>query len=890
MANYNLTQTGAEVQVILDRVAAGYIYMGTADLTTTPDTTNPNVCYLLKAVGTYTNFGNIAHASGIGIALWNGSAWSYQNVPSAAVVPTDATPTEGSTNPVQSGGVYDAIHSLTDATNETIYEDEGQVEYYQSNGTYFGFRGIATYTPQLSEESEINRIYFPPFKGNLAQAKDMLYYIGYGNFSGLLVPNNLTKIAEGTIQNVSDTAITDYVVELDDAVTIPVGNRVFICLYGLNSQQIQLLGGGSAVTTLQPYSSDDALVFLLGTDTTTPFSQNWSRASGGTTARYMACNPILRLYKSAIISTIVDEILDERIVVDATPTEGSTNLVQSGGVYDAIEEKLTTNVSPTPTYMDGYYMLSGTIYQDAAYAFAVYDISSIVGKNGTINISSLSVSNRYINLWGVYNAIANGEVALLQGPKTNPSQTDEISIPNVGKYLVVQCSSTSHTADVDYTIDTLDILQSEIENLTPQPIKISLPNKIYAVVGDTLQLFYRGMVLAPDPYIYDIRINCEKGSRYERYFQYTPSASDIGTTTLSIEVLDKNGKLCGTANTQLVTLASPTSPSSSKKIVCLGDSLTTGGEWCVEAHRRLCDTGGSPSGDSLLNISFCGSKSTGNVGYFGAGGWTWGSYLIKGANAFRFQVSGVTSIPFRSVYSNNGHQYTVQEVNITGGSGNILCSVASASDIPTSSGTLTRVSGGGDATITFSQVEADSQNPLWDLQNNKMSFVPYANEYCNGSIDAIYILLTWNGLTPFKDDFATIIANVKTFADTLHSEFSSAKLKIMGIQMPNQKDMHGYGANGGYSDKYGMTYTAMMLNKAYQEFANQEAYSSWVEYVAVAPQFDSEYNMQMTEKAVNTRNTETEIVGNNGVHPAYSGYMQIADAAYRNIIAEFCQS
>lgn len=110
MAYYNLTQTGAEVQVILDRVAAGYIYMGTADLTTTPDTTNPNVCYLLKAVGTYTNFGNIQHSSGIGIALWNGTAWSYQNVPSSAVVATDATPTEKSTNPVQSGGVYDILY------------------------------------------------------------------------------------------------------------------------------------------------------------------------------------------------------------------------------------------------------------------------------------------------------------------------------------------------------------------------------------------------------------------------------------------------------------------------------------------------------------------------------------------------------------------------------------------------------------------------------------------------------------------------------------------------------------------------------------------------------------------------------------------------------------
>jgi len=102
--------------------------------------------------------------------------------------------------------------------------------------------------------------------------------------------------------------------------------------------------------------------------------------------------------------------------------------------------------------------------------------------------------------------------------------------------------------------------------------------------------------------------------------------------------------------------------------------------------------------------------------------------------------------------------------------------------------------------------------------------------------------------------------------------------------------MHEYGANGGYSDMYGMTYTALMLNKAYQEFANQEGYSTWVEFVNVSSQFDSDYNMQVAEKSVNTRNTETETVSANGVHPATSGYMQIADVAYRNIVANFCQS
>lgn len=124
MANYNLTQTGAQVQQLLDTVAAGYIYMGTADLTTTPDTTNPNVCYLLKAVGTYTNFGNVTHSSGITIAKWNGTAWTSENVPSSAVVQTDATPIAGSTAPVQSGGVYDAISAAISGAGASVSIDK----------------------------------------------------------------------------------------------------------------------------------------------------------------------------------------------------------------------------------------------------------------------------------------------------------------------------------------------------------------------------------------------------------------------------------------------------------------------------------------------------------------------------------------------------------------------------------------------------------------------------------------------------------------------------------------------------------------------------------------------------------------------------------------------
>lgn len=57
----------------------------------------------------------------------------------------------------------------------------------------------------------------------------------------------------------------------------------------------------------------------------------------------------------------------------------------------------------------------------------------------------------------------------------------------------------------------------------------------------------------------------------------------------------------------------------------------------------------------------------------------------------------------------------------------------------------------------------------------------------------------------------------------------------------------------------------------------------------LAPQFDSDNNMQAASTPVNTRNPATELRGTNGVHPAASGYNQIADACWRDFIRTFCQ-
>lgn len=80
-----------------------------------------------------------------------------------------------------------------------------------------------------------------------------------------------------------------------------------------------------------------------------------------------------------------------------------------------------------------------------------------------------------------------------------------------------------------------------------------------------------------------------------------------------------------------------------------------------------------------------------------------GFSLVGGVGSYIFTVSGLSVDPSpNDIYTNNGQSFTVLGVNISGGSGSIY---ASGTGTPTASGTLTRSSGSGDATISFSAVK-----------------------------------------------------------------------------------------------------------------------------------------------------------------------------------------
>ena len=175
--------------------------------------------------------------------------------------------------------------------------------------------------------------------------------------------------------------------------------------------------------------------------------------------------------------------------------------------------------------------------------------------------------------------------------------------------------------------------------------------------------------------------------------------------------------------------------------------------------------------------------------------------------------------------------------------------------------------------------------------STKISFKDYCSKNGYSGIDECYILLTWNGIGgrmrefSFSDDIGKY---AKIFIDQLHADYPNCKITLLGIPCPSVNAGLGayYTINISYGDNYAQFVTAQNYNDFLEEWCKDPEYSSFMRFVDVKGQFDSEYNMPTEAKKVNTQNTTTEQVGNSmGMHPSTSGYNQIGDAFFRALMS-----
>ena len=166
---------------------------------------------------------------------------------------------------------------------------------------------------------------------------------------------------------------------------------------------------------------------------------------------------------------------------------------------------------------------------------------------------------------------------------------------------------------------------------------LRLPTQYDLVVGDTFELFYKGIAecLNSDLYAFELSFSDGKshGMNYSRKWLWTPKAEDVGVYKMTVTVRDNLGAILDTGSVTINVVGAPSSPDSEKVVLVIGDSLTDGGVWAGEFYRRLTATGGTPVGAGLENIRFIGTRETASgVRYEGYGGWTFDSYKFTFLN------------------------------------------------------------------------------------------------------------------------------------------------------------------------------------------------------------------------------------------------------------------
>jgi len=186
---------------------------------------------------------------------------------------------------------------------------------------------------------------------------------------------------------------------------------------------------------------------------------------------------------------------------------------------------------------------------------------------------------------------------------------------------------------------------------------------------------------------------------------------------------------------------------------------------------------------------------------------------------------------------------------------------------------------------TTNNTELNATSRLWDDTKGDISFTKFMTDNNAGlSLDHINVLLGWNnvpGGLRGTTDLSTIETMARHFIETLHSDYPNCTVTFCGMQKTHPSIYeNAIWKNGSPIDRNLMVCS---LNELYESIANSYTY---VRYVNVQPQFDSQNNMQLATEQLNLFNVDKTVeYCTDLVHPATYGFYQYAHAILASFFA-----
>ncbi len=498
-------------------------------------------------------------------------------------------------------------------------------------------------------------------------------------------------------------------------------------------------------------------------------------------------------------------------------------LPDPGSLPAAVRVRIVDADTLTTVYADQQFTLAiDPTYAGKTGRFyrAVFDFSEVICKSATPNLRAEVLADGYWAPFIVYNA---GAI-----PTGLQYQTNRALNPIPAWSNATANAIWSKLSLVDRTQKrlggaggALTSIDSAVRRFAT-PV-VCLPRELDAVVGHEFNLYFEDIVreagIPADQLRYDVAypIDSTKGAQQNLRWTYTPGVGEIGDNVLTLTIY-AGSVVLWTGSTVLRVKAALGVGSVARKCLVIGDSTTIDGSMLAELT-------------NLLNFNHTSPTPAG------------------GADNLTVTFVGAINTP---------------STNDAGGTGRVVaCEAVSGQD------------------VDYFYSNAASHFVIAAAFN----FAGYlaAQSITLAANDWVIINLGINDMSNLATD-ALALAEIRATATQLDAMITSIKAAVAGIRIgialiiPPSRDQSAAGA--AYFS--GQTAWRYRRNRdLWNEFFRDYYYNTTNVYlVPLGHGLDTRNNMQTTTQALNAYNATTEVTQSNLVHPAVSGYRQIATMLY----------
>lgn len=429
-------------------------------------------------------------------------------------------------------------------------------------------------------------------------------------------------------------------------------------------------------------------------------------------------------------------------------------------------------------------------------------------------------------------------------------------------------------AEYQYIVGLASGIPISFSDTAATPVLV-LPPTIYAVQGRECNVYFDNLQVGGTD-LFAVNVTASYGSQQRERYTLIPAGAI--TSTLAVALYNKvAGNVLASTSVALKSVASTAGSGTTKVINTIGDSLIN----ADTITQTVIDIAAS----DVMGVTFVGTRGSGANKHEGRGGWSINDYSTAGRTFYSFTVSGVVTSPLinSTTYTNNGSTFKVQELALVAGAGTIVCERTAGTNAPSASGTLTKSSGTGDATIVFSASGAVSGNPFWI--GGTLNYAQYLVNNSLATPDWVVIHLGINDAFSYTTDEAVLAAATASFNNldlliaSIKAGVVAAKIALMIPTPPAGQD--------GFAAAYGAGQTAwrdkrnilLWAKTLIERYAGQETSSIYLVPSNTALDTVNGYPL-LAAAPVNSRSAVTVQRQSNGVHPDTSGYQQIGDALW----------